>query len=113
VIRLHLSFAEYHRPATRLADARNHQRDLLCDAVWLLVAPAAADSLLGRLAAMKPDPRGKDEVTVQRPSQRDYVGSALLMLVSGVFAYIVLGQIGATLVCGGCVGASLIIAKNL
>ena len=34
------SIAEYHGPATRLADARDHQRDLLCDAIWLPVAPA-------------------------------------------------------------------------
>jgi hypothetical protein len=53
------------------------------------------------------------EMTLQRPSQRDYVGAALLMLVSAVFAYIVLGQVGAALVCAGCVGVSLMVAKNL
>lgn len=47
------------------------------------------------------------------PKQRDYVGAALLMLASGVFAYIVLGQIGAALVCAGCVGVSLMVANNL
>jgi hypothetical protein len=46
-------------------------------------------------------------------SQRDYVGAGLLMLVSGVFAYVVLDQIGAALVCAGCVGVSLLVAKNL
>ena len=34
----------------RLADARDHQRDLLCDAIWLPVAPAAK-----RLAAVEHD----------------------------------------------------------
>jgi hypothetical protein len=52
-------------------------------------------------------------MTFQRPSQRDYVGAELLMLVSGVFAYIVLDQIGAALVCAGCVGVSLMVANNL
>jgi len=52
-------------------------------------------------------------VTTERPSQRDYVAAALLMLASGVFTYVVLDQVGAALVCAGCVGASLLIAKNL
>jgi hypothetical protein len=47
------------------------------------------------------------------PTQRDYVGAALLMLVSGVFTYVVLGQVGAVIVCTGCVGVSLLVAKNL
>ena len=37
-----------HGSAARLADARDRQRDLLCDAVWLPVAPAAE-----RLAAVE------------------------------------------------------------
>ena len=37
-------------PAARLADARDHQRNLLCDAIWLPVAPAAK-----RLAAVEHD----------------------------------------------------------
>jgi hypothetical protein len=48
-----------------------------------------------------------------RPSQREYVGAALLMLVSGVFAYVVLDGVGAALVCAGCVGVSLMVARNL
>jgi hypothetical protein len=52
-------------------------------------------------------------MNLQRPSQRNYVGAALLMLVSGVFAYVVLGHIGAALVCAGCVGVSLMVANNL
>lgn len=57
--------------------------------------------------------RPSQEMSLHRPSQRDYVGAALLMLVSGVFAYIVLDQVGAALVCAGCVGASLMVASNL
>ena len=49
----------------------------------------------------------------QRPSQREYIGAALLMLVSGVFAYVVLDGISAALVCAGCVGVSLMVARNL
>jgi hypothetical protein len=52
-------------------------------------------------------------MTAQRPSQREYLGAALLVLSSGVFAYIVLGQIGAAFVCAGCVGVSLMVANNL
>jgi hypothetical protein len=47
------------------------------------------------------------------PSQREYVAAALLMLVSGVFAYLILDQIGAALVCAICVGMSLMVARNL
>jgi len=49
----------------------------------------------------------------KHPSQREYVGAALLMLVSGVFSYVVLDQVGAALVCAGCVGVSLMVARNL
>jgi hypothetical protein len=52
-------------------------------------------------------------MSLQRPSQRDYVGAALLMLVSGVFAFVVLDQVGAAFVCAGCVGVSLMVANNL
>ncbi len=47
-------------------------------------------------------------MTIKRPSQRDYVGAALLMIGSGVFSYVVMDQIGAALVCAGCVGVSLL-----
>lgn len=46
-------------------------------------------------------------------STRNYVGAALLMLVSGIFSYVILDQVGAALVCAGCVGASLMVANNL
>jgi hypothetical protein len=46
-------------------------------------------------------------------STRDYVAAALLMLVSGIFSYVVLDQIGAALICAGCVGGSLMVTKNL
>jgi hypothetical protein len=52
-------------------------------------------------------------MTPQSPSQRDYVGAGLLMLVSGVLAYVVLDEVSAALVCAGCVGTSLLVAKNL
>ena len=45
--------------------------------------------------------------------RRQIIGAILLSVVSGVFSYVVLDQIGAALVCAGCVFASLIIAKNL
>lgn len=50
---------------------------------------------------------------MRQSQQREYVAAALLMLVSGAFAYIVLDQIGAALVCAGCVGVSLMVANNL
>jgi hypothetical protein len=52
-------------------------------------------------------------MTIWLPGGRDYVGAALLMLASGVFAYVVLDQVGAALVCAGCVGVSLMVANNL
>jgi len=54
-----------------------------------------------------------DEVTIKRPSQRDYVGAALLMLASGVVTYVITDEVGAALVCMGCVGVSLLVANNL
>lgn len=45
--------------------------------------------------------------------QREYVGAGLLIIGSGIFSYIVLDQIGAALVCAGCVAVSLLVANNL
>jgi hypothetical protein len=49
----------------------------------------------------------------RRASQRKYVEAAMLMLASGIFAYVALDQVGAALVCAGCVGVSLMVARNL
>jgi hypothetical protein len=49
----------------------------------------------------------------EEPYQRRLIGTLLATTLSGTFAYVVLDQIGAALVCARCVFVSLMLAKNL
>src|SRR5450830_225737 len=60
------AFCEERGTATRLADARDHQRHLLCDAIWLPVVPAAK-----RFAAVEYDLSLVCEVPRRRSLRED------------------------------------------